>query len=278
MLKYVYTRLAMNNEFSLLKTKSGNYNASPCYNKIVLSYQPHFFEIENKMWENPDIQERLKENRSRYLSKPIEKLTEKELLRGFKISGLHNSYSHYCPLWIKAFIEEFKIKSIYDFCGGWGHRLLGSLSLDKYIYNDFSKKTYDGINNIIRDFNITNTITYNKDSSSFTPEENYECVFTCPPYYKTEVYNYPEESISQFPSYEDWLYIWWDKSVKNSLKDSVKYFAFTINNKYKDDMNLVCLNNGLKLIKTISIKTFTSHLNHNSNIKKGENILVYSKE
>jgi hypothetical protein len=278
MLNYTYTRLAMNSEFSLLKTKPGNYNASPCYNKIILSYQPHFFETENKMWENSDIQEKLKKNRSKYLSKPIEKLTEKELLRGFKISGLHNSYSHYCPLWIKAFIEEFNVKSIYDFCGGWGHRLLGSLSLEKYIYNDLNKKTFDGVNNIIKDFNITNSITYNEDCSSFTPKENYECVFTCPPYYKTEKYNYPEESSNKFSSYEDWLYIWWNNSVKSSLKKSVKYFAFTINNKYKDDMNLVCLNNGLKLIKTINIKLSTSHLNHNSNIKKGENILIYKKE
>ena len=30
---------------------------------------------------------------------------------------------------------------------------------------------------------------YNKDASKFIPEEEYEAVFTCPPYYNIEIYN-----------------------------------------------------------------------------------------
>ena len=57
------------------------------------------------------------------------------LLRGFKISGIHYGYSHFNPLIIKKFLEDTNAKICYDPCGGWGHRILGSMNIDKYIEN-----------------------------------------------------------------------------------------------------------------------------------------------
>lgn len=41
---------------------------------------------------------------------------------------------------------------------------------------------------IIKDFNINNVIIYNNDASEFIPKEDYEAIFTCPPYFNTEIF------------------------------------------------------------------------------------------
>jgi hypothetical protein len=111
-----------------------------------------------------------------------------DILNGFKRSGIYYGYSHFNPLWFKWFITEYNIKTCYDPCGGWGHRLLGSTDLDLYIYNDLSTSTYNNVNRIIEYFNIHNTVTYNNDAKTFIPTEQFEAMFTCPPYFNVEEY------------------------------------------------------------------------------------------
>lgn len=107
------------------------------YSKCILYFQwKEFYKNELTLWNNNEnnIQEKLFNNRLKYINKSKYKLSNLEILRGLKISGLcNNMFSHFSPLWLKAFIEQNNIKSIYDPCGGWGHRLIATNKI-KYIY------------------------------------------------------------------------------------------------------------------------------------------------
>jgi hypothetical protein len=276
-LSYAYDNVKLNQEFNQIKNMPGDYLASTHTNKIILTYQTHFFKRENDMWKDPILRRKLIENRIKYLFKPESKLTDRDLLRGFKISGIHYGYSHFSPFWFKAFIEEFKLNSIYDPCGGWGQRLLGAC--DKtYIYNDTDTNTASKCAKIADDFALTDKVFYNEDASKFTPKEDYDAVFTCPPYFNTEVYYGSNDSLSAYPKYTDWLNTWWRNLVKSSVKPNTKYFAFITNNKYKNDMSNIVKACGLSFIKEVHIgKNNISHLQFNKEItNKGESLMVFN--
>lgn len=256
-------------EFERIKNNSGVYSPFTKSNRIVLSHQPHFYEIENNLWfrNKNNLRNRLIQNRIKFLKKDKFSLTDRELLRGFKIMGLHFGFSHFNPLIIKKFIEDYKITSIYDFCGGWGHRLLGAYNI-KYIYNDLDRRTYEGVINISETFKLKDKIFYNKDSAKFIPNEEYEAVFTCPPYYNTEIYQ--NKTFSDMNDYLNW----WDKSVSNSLKLSVKYFAYVIGAKYKNDTETICKNLGLIKNNEFILETKKSHL---ASTNRKEHLLIFDR-
>lgn len=259
-------------ELSKIKQANGNLLYNSQYNKIVLHYQPHFYEEENKLWRNPIIQKKIIMNRMQYLNKEEYDLTDQEILRGFKISGIHYGFSHFNPLILKYFIQKYNIQSIYDPCAGWGHRLLGS---DDYIYfgNDIDKRTTNGLNQIINDFNLKNKFITNFNAIEFVPKNNYDAVFTCPPYYNLEKYN--NSFLDKFVSYEDWLKGFWLKVVRNSLINCKKYFAFVINEKYRDDFKGICQLFNLRLVEE-SVLEQQSRIHFSKNNNKKECLIVYS--
>lgn len=179
----------LNKEFLYYLDTPGKLTDISKNNEIIKYFQQDiFYKRERELWEDPKIQEKIILNRQKYLKKSIDDLTIADILSGFKRSGIYYGYSHFNPLWFKWFIEKYNIKTCFDPCGGWGHRLLGGLNLTKYIYNDLSLSTKNNVDNIIEFFDITNTITYNNDARTFIPNENYESIFTCPPYFNKEHY------------------------------------------------------------------------------------------
>lgn len=268
-------------ELSYFILKNGDYDSQPNKNKIILYYQwREFYKKELEMWNenkfyhNLPLQSWIYLNRKKYINKDATNLSDLEILRAFKISGIYVGNSQFSPLWIKKFIEEYNIKSTYDPCGGWGHRILGSYNIN-YIYNDINTTTYNNCIKIVSDLNIPNTILYNNDSSNFTPIEKYECVFTCPPYWNKEIYsNKGAENLS----YNDFL-IWWDKTIKHSLKNSVKYFAYVISNDLKKDMNNLCIQNDLQFIEEKLLNNNYNHFQRRSAvINKGESIQIFKNK
>ncbi|MBW2986724.1 very short patch repair endonuclease, partial [Candidatus Woesearchaeota archaeon] len=137
---YFQSQDRLNSEMNNIFLKPGCFDGIPQQNRIVLMYQPHFYEREKELWKDEKIRKKLIENRCKYLNKSENELTNNELLRGFKISGIVYGYSQFSPLWIKAFIEKYNVTSIYDPCAGWGHRLLGASKI-KYIANDIDERT-----------------------------------------------------------------------------------------------------------------------------------------
>ena len=274
-LPLAYPETILQREFKNISKQKGDFSRNPNQNKIIEHFQPHFYRRERELWNNPKIREKLVANREKYKFKPKEELTNKELLQGFKISGIHIGYSFFSPFWIKAFIDKYNIDSIYDPCMGWGHRLLGAKNIT-YIGNDVSIETYQGNKSISKYFNMKDKYFYNNPAEDFIPDHKYDAVFTCPPYYDTEIYDSDQTSSVKFKEYSSWLNVWWRKVVQNSLAGNPKYFSFVINNKYKEDMKQVCLEEGLTSLEEVPISSNAkNHFQRVSpNSYKGETLVI----
>jgi hypothetical protein len=255
-----------NSELQYYNNSNGNYNITYKNSDIIKYYQQDvFYKHEKELWNDNNIKGKLIHNRTSYLHKSINELTVEDILSGFKISGIYYGYSSFNPLWFKKFIEDNNIKICYDPCGGWGHRLLGSQLLEKYIYNDLSIDTYNNVNKIIQDLNIQNAVTYNNDATVFVPNENYDAIFTCPPYYNIEEY-----SCGKFNSIDDY-----NKLIDNIFncfynKESCKILGIVIRedllpNKFSNYTNKICLS-----------RKSSSHLNKGNKIYK-EYLFIYNK-
>jgi hypothetical protein len=272
-LSAAYTPQECKTEYDKYQKDSGSYGPLQAFNRIVLTYQPHYYEKEKQLWlENKnDLRRKLINNRIKYIQKDEYTLSEREILRGFKISSFYRGFTHFNPLWLKGFIEEFNIKSVYDFCGGWGHRLIGSGDI-QYIYNDLDSRTYEGCKKIALDFNMQNKIFYNQDCRTFTPKENYEAVFTCPPYYNTEIYN--DKKFKSINDFEDFIGL----AIKASVKDSVKIVGIVINGQYANILKEQAIKNKLRFIKEIPLGLKFNHFQKTSkNSYKTEAIYVFDK-
>jgi len=279
----------------------GRYSANCDKNVNVKYWQNHFYWYEQRLWkENKNnLRDKLIKNRVKYIFKPEEELTQNDILRGFRISGIHRGFSNHSSLWIKKFIDEFDVDVLLDICGGWGHRLFGALgsgggfsNFKKYIYNDINELTlinlvqfYEGwfkSNFNINDYpDISFLNNYDASTHNFGKQNlGYSAVFSCPPYFNTEVYfdeTIKDSSTAKYPTYNDWLNVWWRNSIKNTLDEpKLKLFAFVINNKYREDMKDVCVQLGLKFHHEYTLGSEKrDHFQHNTKLKKGEKLVIF---
>jgi hypothetical protein len=244
---------------------------------FIYYFHPHFFNKENELWKDDSIKNKILKNRIKYLKKSLLDISTNEILRGFKISGIHYGYSHFNPQYIRDFIKEYNIETLYDPCGGWGHRLLGAYGIN-YIYNDIDINTYNGVKNIYETCNEVKIDTnkklfYNYDASLFTPIENYDAIFTCPPYYKKELYsNKSSEQI--YDSYEDWINKWFRNMIHYSIKDSVKYIGIVIDKKMELDVCKLYKEKGYTIDRRIEAYNKKLHFLK----KQSSEIILYFKK
>lgn len=189
----------MNKEILSIKNNNGDINRRPNTNKIIKHYQGKtLFKHENTLYiNNPVIRRKLIQNRIEFLNKNEHELSDRELLSGFKISGIHRGFSFFSPFWFKFFIEKYNVKRVFDPFGGWGHRLLGTLgtSLETYIYNDVDKDVKDAVENIYQDFrgHFKDFYFYNYDFNNFELKEDIDSIFMCPPYDDVEKYSHKND-------------------------------------------------------------------------------------
>lgn len=178
-------------EFESFKSQPGNIHAQPNKNKIVLYFQQdNFYKKEIELFSNnKEVRDKLIDNRVKYLFKQAKDLTDAELLRGFKISGIAgNGYSHFSPLWTKYFAEKYNLKYVADPFGGWGHHMIGFAAAEcNYIYNDLSHATVEGVRKI-NDFLGTQYQIIEGNALDFIIPFECDGVFMCPPYYNLERY------------------------------------------------------------------------------------------
>lgn len=268
-LTYAYTHDQCRHELELYKLREAKYTCSIGMNRLVHTFQPHFFDVERELWQDKIIQQKLKENRRKYLNKDT--LTDREILRGFKISGIHTGYSHFSPLWLKKYAHEEGVSCIYDPCGGWGHRLIGAYLSDiDYIYNDMWDKTFVGSTNIAKFINYKCTL-YNNDCTRFRPQETYDCVFTCPPYYNVERYN--GKLFKSIENYNSFIHT----MLVNSIKPSVTRVGIVINDTYEQAIT-DNMDSSFKLVSRVVLGTSAavSHFNKSTSSKK-EVLLKYQR-
>ena len=81
----------------------------------------------------------------------------------------------------------------------------------------FCSRTIKGLKNIraLCASNDKKYIILYKDSSEYKPKGKYDAVFSCPPYFNTELYLGAKSSTTLYSKYENWLSIWWRKVIQN---------------------------------------------------------------
>jgi len=220
---------------------------------IIKHFQcQNFFKNEMEIFANdPITRRRLIQNRIKYLNKKETELTPDDIITGFKKSGIYYGYSHFNPQWTNWFVNKYNIKTIYDPCGGWGHHLLGMLNCDKIIYNDFSKSTVEGVQQIKDYFNIDNLEVHYGDGSEYIPEE-VDGWFMCPPYYNLEHYECGDfNSLDEYKIFLNKIIKLWQNSSSRVFgvilrEDLIDYIGIKPNEIYDMKIHKTHLNGGKK--------------------------------
>lgn len=266
-----YTQDKLNTRFAQYLNTTGNYSAHPVNNILIYHFFPHILDNYRKFLSTTENINKYKQNRIKYINKRYWEMPCDSLIINVKPSGFTQGYSHFSPLWFKAFIEETSAHRVYDPCGGWGQRMIGGNALDLYIYNDIWNKSYESAKKMASFLNITNTKFYNCDSSILTPSEIYDTIFTCPPYYNIEIY----DQSSQFATIEHYKN-WWNNTIEHAITTNVKCIGVVIDQLYKDIIQAPIIKRGFNLTNTryVGIQSSTHFCKQK---KSYECLLIFTK-
>ena len=261
-----YKPRVLHNELAFSDITKINKNVKYCQFNVFYEKELDFWN-KNSKYNNSQLNEQLMlyENRLKYINKSYSQLSDLEIIRGLNISGKVRSYTVFNKVGMTTFIEKYKPTAIYDPCAGWGERLLicANHNIDYYGY-DINKKLKVGYNKIINHFGLT------KQKFSTEVQGNiykYDCLFTCPPYWNTEIYT---KDGAENLNYKDFLN-WWKQIIS---KSNCSLIAYQINQKYKDDMNQVIIDLGYELIDEIQLPKQVSHFNKKHKKTEFESIFV----
>ena len=193
-----------------------------------------FYKRELELWnKNPlrhgkwgTVQAFLYANRYKYLNKLPHELTDRMLLRAFRISGLHMGYTSFNSALMRQVIEKYNVKSVYDPCAGWGERMMtcGKLGVS-YEGCDINSELFEGYKKLYELIDGFKPVLHNNDSANQLVTTNVDTVITCPPYKDIEVYS---DNGAENLSDEDFA-AWWSDVVKNCSYGKAKVFAVQTN-------------------------------------------------
>lgn len=193
-----------------------------------------FYKSELELWNtNPlrngkwgTVQAFLYANRYKYLNKLPHELTDRMLLRAFRVSGLHMGYTSFNSSLMRQVIEKYNVKSVYDPCAGWGERMMtcGKLGVS-YEGCDINSELFDGYKKLYGLIDGFKPVLHNNDSANQLVTGDADAVITCPPYKNIEVYS---EDGAENLSDEDFA-AWWSDVVKNCSYSNAKVFAVQTN-------------------------------------------------
>lgn len=193
-----------------------------------------FYKRELELWnKNPlrhgkwgTVQAFLYANRYKYLNKLPHELTDRMLLRAFRISGLHMGYTSFNSALMRQVIEKYNVKSVYDPCAGWGERMMtcGKLGVS-YEGCDINSELFEGYAKLAELIDGFKPVLHNNDSANQLVTGDVDAVITCPPYKDIEVYS---ENGAENLSDEEFA-AWWSDVVKNCSFSKAKVFAVQTN-------------------------------------------------
>lgn len=193
-----------------------------------------FYKRELELWNtNPlrngkwgTVQAFLYANRYKYLNKLPHELTDRMLLRAFRISGLHMGYTSFNSSLMRQVIEKYNVKSVYDPCAGWGERMMtcGKLGVS-YEGCDINSELFEGYEKLAKLIDGFKSVLHNNDSANQLVTTNVDAVITCPPYKGIEVYS---DNGAENLSDEEFA-AWWSEVVKNCSYSKAKVFAVQTN-------------------------------------------------
>lgn len=193
-----------------------------------------FYKRELELWnKNPlrhgkwgTVRAFLYANRYKYLNKLPHELTDRMLLRAFRISGLHMGYTSFNSSLMRQVIDKYNVKSVYDPCAGWGERMMtcGKLGVS-YEGCDINSELFDGYKKLYELIDGFKPVLHNNDSANQLVTGDADAIITCPPYKGIEVYS---ENGAENLSDEDFA-AWWSDVVKNCSFSKAKVFAVQTN-------------------------------------------------
>ncbi len=236
-----------------------------------------------EIFENKNLLTRAVENRMGYCTdgsgRPfVYGINNNTIIRGMISSGLSMNVSHFKPTFAKSIIHRYLPNggSMYDFCAGWGARLLAAESLGvKYIGID--PNSSKELNDMISYFGFKAVVTSNI-SESYIPDEKVDLCFSCPPYFDQEQYSEKlTQSYNAYKTLEEWIDKYWSKTVENcynSLKPG-GIFAYVIPVRLKTLMDRKC--EMFRHIEDIGIESQYSHLSKRTGKKVTEFLVAWAK-
>ena len=193
-----------------------------------------FYKRELELWnKNPlrhgkwgTVQAFLYANRYKYLNKLPHELTDRMLLRAFRISGLHMGYTSFNSSLMRQVIEKYNVKSVYDPCAGWGERMMtcGKLGVS-YEGCDINSELFEGYKKLYELIDGFKPVLHNNDSANQLVTGDADAIITCPPYKGIEVYS---DNGAENLSDEEFA-AWWSDVVKNCSYGKAKVFAVQTN-------------------------------------------------
>lgn len=244
-----------------------------------------FYKSELELWNtNPlrngkwgTVQAFLYANRYKYLNKLPHELTDRMLLRAFRISGLHMGYTSFNSSLMRQVIEKYNIKSVYDPCAGWGERMMicGKLGVS-YEGCDINSELFEGYKKLYELIDGFKPVLHNNDSANQLVTGDADAVITCPPYKGIEVYS---DNGAENLSDEDFA-AWWSEVVKNCSYSNAKVFAVQTNQACRKVFEDVLVAQGWQLKEELLFdNNQKSHFHRVSGMTKREyeSMLVFTR-
>ena len=228
-------------------------------------------------------------------------ICDAQIRNGIKNSGLGYGVSNFRPTIAKFMYERAKELlnyecdniNVFDYSAGWGARALAVLSLN-YNYFATDPSTADNVNNLCRFINKDNDIycldlcSEDKLFQSEEYKEKFDIIGSCPPYFDLEIYDDESDKQCTRLTYNDWLYEYWEGSVKNFSYKIKNNGIFILvmkesNGKYEllKDMSEILNKYGFVEVDSFQYKTTTNHLSGKTKTgrvsKNNEFIKFYAK-
>jgi hypothetical protein len=137
-----------------------------------------------------------------------------------------------CEVILRFFMPKSGKRVFNPFGGGVQFGFVSGSYGYEYVSSEIRKNQCDANNEICKDFKSVKWIQ--SDSSLYEPEQMFDLVFTCPPYYKVEEYlDYdgasPKGELNSFPTYEqfrDTLFVGYKKAIAH-LNDNCFFVVMT---------------------------------------------------
>lgn len=166
------------------------------------------------------------------------------------LRGTEQKASTFNPYTIGYIIENiYKAKKIFTPVLGWNSYLLGSFNtnVEEYIGVDVIDKVVDNAKEISEYYESNGNIKKTKfyccpsekldETYNFVDEYDkyFDSAFLSPPYFNLEKYRDGEQSILNFPNYNDWLTGYWEETCKlcYDVLQNDGHFGFVVSD-YKD--------------------------------------------
>jgi hypothetical protein len=200
-------------------------NVSSPGKKIVLHYQPHFWNVKTsappivKQWENIKVVNKA----AQALLCKGSKITFDRFVREMRYAGTGIT-SHFHPNFAIAILKSLapNTKSWFDPSMGWGGRMMAAKTINMdYEGCDPQPDTYNGLINI-KKFIESDAILHNIKAQDYVFNRRFDVGFSSPPFFSKEKYGGSEQSHIEFNNYNIWitefLCVVIDKMLKNCDK------------------------------------------------------------